>query len=109
MMLVTTLEDTFLPHGAPGQEEQPDQHIRNLWRARYRAALARLQHAGIEITSDEQAGAEAYVSCRTKWDAHIRNLAPSMAYSMEEIDSALSGLGSQLRLDQFRPRLHVAE
>ena len=62
------------------------------WQARYGAALLRLRQAGIQIAADPQPGAEAYMSCRMQWDHHIRNLAPSMAYGMEEIDTAMSGL-----------------
>lgn len=109
MLLVTSLENTFLPHGAPDREAQPDQQTRDRWRARYHAALQRLRQAGIQITADGQAGAEAYISCRMKWDHHITNLAPSMAYSMEEIDAATSGLGSKDRPNDPRSRLHVAE
>jgi hypothetical protein len=109
MMLVTTLENTFLPHGAPHHEAQPDQHTRDRWRARCRAALVRLQQAGLQITADAQAGAEAYISCRKQWDHHITNLAPSMAYSMEEIDGAVSGSGSMDRTADSRSRLQVAE
>jgi hypothetical protein len=93
MMLVTTLENNFLPHGAPDREAQPDQRTRERWRARYGAALLRLREAGIEVTANE-AGAESYISCRMQWDRHITNLAPSMGYGMEEIDKAMSGLGS---------------
>jgi hypothetical protein len=93
MLLVTTLENTFLPHGAPDRESQPDQQTRDRWRARYRAAVQRLRQAGIEIPADGEAGADAYISCRRQWDHHITNLAPSMAYSMEEIDAAMSGSG----------------
>jgi hypothetical protein len=95
MMLVTTLENTFLPHGAPDREAQPDQQTRDRWRARYRAALHRLRQAGIQVTADGQGGADAYIACRRRWDHHIRNLAPSMAYNMEEIDAAMSGLESE--------------
>lgn len=97
IMPVTTLENTFLPHGAPDREAQPDQQARDGWRARYRAALLRLQQAGIEITADGQTGADAYISCRMQWYDHIANLAPSMAYTMDEIDVAMSSLGSQTR------------
>ena len=92
MMLVTTLEATFLPNGAPRGDAQPDEQTRDRWRARYGAALLRLRQAGIQITDDAQAGAESYMSCRMQWDHHIRSLAPSMAYRMEEIDAAMSGL-----------------
>ncbi|MBP2305216.1 two pore domain potassium channel family protein [Azospirillum melinis] len=109
MMLVTSLENSFLPHGAPDREAQPDQRTRDLWRARYHAALQRLRQAGIQVAADGQAGAEAYISCRMKWDHHITNLAPSMAYSIEEIDTAISGLGSKGGPNGSRFRLHVAE
>src|SRR4029450_12541324 len=36
MMLVTTLENTFLPNGAPHRDAQPDEQSRDRWRARYR-------------------------------------------------------------------------
>lgn len=94
MMLVTALQDNFLPQGAPDQEAQPDAQTQDRWRARYRAAARRLQQAGIETNADELAGAEAYVSCRRQWDHHITNLAPSMAYRMEEIDVAMSRLSA---------------
>ncbi|WP_377805904.1 two pore domain potassium channel family protein [Azospirillum sp. A29] len=109
MMLVTSLENTFLPQGAPDREAQPDQQTRDLWRARYDAALQRLRQAGIQVAADGQAGAEAYISCRMQWDHHITNLAPSMAYSIEEIDAAISALGSKGGPSDFRSRLQVAE
>ncbi|OYD84952.1 potassium channel family protein [Azospirillum brasilense] len=109
MMLVISLENAFLPHGAPDREAQPDQQTRDRWRARYHAALLRLQQAGIQVTADGQAGAEAYISCRMQWDHHITNLAPSMAYSMEEIDTAMSGFGSKDSQNDPWPHLHVAE
>ncbi len=40
MMLVTALQDNFLPQGAPDQEAQPDAQTQDRWRARYRAAAA---------------------------------------------------------------------
>ena len=106
MMLVTTLENTFVPPGAPDREAQPDQQTRDRWRARYRAALQRLRQAGIQVTADGQAGAEAYISCRMQWGHHVVNLAPSMAYSMEEIDAAMSGLGSKGNPNDSGSRLH---
>jgi hypothetical protein len=95
MMLVTTLENTFLPTGAPHRDLQPDEQTRNCWRARYRTAVLRLRQAGIQTTDDSEAGADAYISCRIQWDHHIANLAPSMGYSMGEIDVAVSALGAE--------------
>lgn len=58
------------------------------WRRRYRSGVQRLRRAGIEVTADEQAGAEAYVSLRSRWDPLIARLAPAMAYRMDQIDPA---------------------
>lgn len=109
MMLVTTLENTFVPRGLPDREAQPDQQTRELWRERYRAARLRLRQAGIEIAADGQAGAEAYIACRMQWDSHIKNLAPSMAYSLEEIDVAIRGPQLEDSANKPRSHLHVAE
>ncbi|HWK66379.1 MAG TPA: two pore domain potassium channel family protein [Rhizobiaceae bacterium] len=110
MMLLITLVNTFLHRGAQsGGGAQPDQQTRDRWLARYRAALHRLQQAGIQTTGDEKAGAEAYISYRAQWDHHISKLAPSMAYSMDEIDPATSGLGSKESPNDPRARLHMTE
>jgi hypothetical protein len=87
-VLVTTLEETFPIGGACEEarllgEEAPDR-----WRRRYRSGVQRLRRAGIEVTTDEQVGAEAYVSLRSRWDPLIARLAPAMAYSMDQIDPA---------------------
>ena len=95
IMVLSTLENTFVPDGVPDRDTEPDQQTRGLWGARYRAAVLRLRQAGIQISSDGQAGAEAYISSRRQWDQHVTNLARSMAYSMEEIDAAISGLGAR--------------
>ncbi len=88
LLLVTTLEDTFLPRGSPNRPELPDTSTQERWRHRYFAGLQRLQQAGIHTIFNEQSGAAAYVSLRTEWDAYITKLAPSLAYSMNEIDRA---------------------
>jgi hypothetical protein len=85
--LVTTLEDAFLPGGAPDPGDPPVTHeARERWRRRYFAALPQLRSAGVATTADEQAGAEAYVRHRARWDRHIAKLAPHMGYEMAEID-----------------------
>ena len=88
--LVTTLEDAFLPNGVPDSQPQPDVEAAARWRRRYFEGLRRLQKAGIDTVADEQAGADVYVSLRARWDHLITTLAPTMAYSMEEIDPASS-------------------
>jgi hypothetical protein len=93
MMLVTTLEETFLAKGAPKREARPDSQTRDSWRARYHAAVVQLRRAGIDVAADGEAGADTYIACRVQWDHHITNLAPSMAYTMEDIDVALRRVG----------------
>lgn len=88
LMLVTTLEDTYLPGGAPRTPDTPDDQTRDRWRRRYFAALRRLRQAGIKTIADEQAGAATYLSLRAQWEGQIKKLAPSLAFEMEEIDRA---------------------
>ncbi|MGH6611916.1 MAG: hypothetical protein ACRECQ_16860, partial [Burkholderiaceae bacterium] len=65
-------------------------------------ALRRLRQAGIQTIADEQAGAETYLSLRAEWDHHIETLAPSMAYSMDEVDPAGSHPETSDDLQEFR-------
>ncbi len=88
LLLVTILEGTFLPGGSPDQPEPPDGPTQERWSRRYFAGLQRFQQAGIDTVANEQAGAAAYISLRTQWDAYITKLAPALAYSMNEIDRA---------------------
>jgi hypothetical protein len=88
LLLVRSLEDTFLPGGSPDKPPPPDGPTQERWSRRYFAGLQRLQQAGIHTITDEQAGAAAYVSLRTQWDSYITKLAPTLAYNMSEIDRA---------------------
>ena len=55
---------------------------------RWIAAVERLRESGIQTATDEQAGAETYVSLRTQWDRRVAALAPAMAYGPDEVDPA---------------------
>jgi hypothetical protein len=88
LVLVTTLEETFPLGGAREQPRLSGEEAPDRWRRRYRSGVQRLRRAGIEVTADEQAGADAYVSLRSHWDPLIARLAPAMAYHMDEIDPA---------------------
>ncbi|MBV9037205.1 MAG: hypothetical protein JO182_22130 [Acidobacteriaceae bacterium] len=103
LLLVRTLEDTFLPGGSPDEPQPPDGPTQERWRRRYFAALQRLQQGGIHTITNEQAGAAAYVSLRTQWDTYITKLAPTLAYSMSEIDRA----GSQPAATDQRKFAHI--
>jgi hypothetical protein len=87
-LLVTRLEDSFLPGGTPDAGQQPDAHTKERWRCRYLSALRRFRQAGIRIAQNHEAGAAAHISVRTEWDSYIAALAPFLAYSMSEIDPA---------------------
>ncbi|MGG5820270.1 hypothetical protein [Falsiroseomonas sp. HW251] len=88
LVLVTTLEETF-PLGDMREEVRLSaEEARDRWRRRYRSGAQRLRQAAIEVTTDEKAGAEAYVALRSRWDPLIARLAPAMAYRMNEIDPA---------------------
>lgn len=88
LLLLTTLEDAFIPGDLP-ERASPDAQTGSLWRNRFFNAAARLQSGGITLAADLDPAADRYVSMRAEWNSHIRNLAPSMLYSLEEIDPAL--------------------
>jgi hypothetical protein len=83
--LLTTLMDAFLD-GLPPEPATVDPAAAERWRARYHAALRRLEEAGIETIADPEEGAAAYVALRAKWDYLIAYLAPNLGFTMEEID-----------------------
>jgi hypothetical protein len=87
LLVLTTLEGAFVAKGIAGSAT-PDPETRERWRQRFFNAVAKLQDANIETVPDLDAAADRYVSLRSKWSAHIQNLAPSMLYSNEEIDPA---------------------
>jgi len=88
LLLLTTLEEAFVPGEVP-ERASPDAQTRSRWRNRFFNAAARLQAAGIALTADLDSAAERYISLRSEWSPHIRNLAPSMLFSLEEVDPAV--------------------
>jgi hypothetical protein len=90
LMLVTMLEETFLPGEALNRRASPDGEMPDpdRWRHRYSSSLERLRHAGVETVADGQAGAEEYGALRSRWDRLVTPLASAMAYGMDEIDPA---------------------
>ena len=87
MLLLTTLENAFVPGGASDQDS-PDKETLARWRNRYFAGLRRMQEAGIATVADQQAGAASYIALRTRWAGSIKKLAPTMSYSKEDVDPA---------------------
>ena len=79
-----TLLKAFVPEA--DLNSTPPPHLHDQWRRRYAAAVERLRKAGIKTS---EAGAEEYVSLRSKWDRYIELLAPEFALEQEEVDPAL--------------------
>ncbi|KQO92610.1 hypothetical protein ASF33_16360 [Methylobacterium sp. Leaf92] len=84
MLLVVTLETTFLPGDLPTPADV-NSAKREAWRTRFAKAVRQLSSAGIEAMPDE-AGAEIYLALRARWQPHIARLAPMMAYHIDELE-----------------------
>ena len=91
MLLVVTLEKTFLPGDLPAPADA-NPNEREALRTHYAAAVKRLSMAGFEPIPDGS-GPEAYIELRARWQPHIARLAPAMAYQIEEFEP------------QWKPRL----
>lgn len=106
LILATSLEDNFHPSGA-AERTEPDAATRDRWNRRYAAAVRRLRQAGIATRGDEDTGAEIYATLRACWDPHISQLAPQMAYKVDEIDPACSHPEASDARPPFRDRRHA--
>jgi hypothetical protein len=82
MLLVVTLETTFLPGDLPSPAGSNCTE-REAWQTHYAAAVGRLSEAGVEPIPGVQ-GSETYLALRARWQPHIARLAPAMAYHIEE-------------------------
>jgi len=89
LLLLTSLEETFLPEDATSSR-QPGQKQKALWEGRIDNAIVELTAAGL-ATSERTDAREKYLELRSQWDSHIQRLAPSMLYSMQQIDSPTYG------------------
>ncbi len=86
LLLLTSLEKTFLSERSLSPQE-PDLPEVALWEQRLDHATALLEAAGL-CTMERSDARAKYVELRTQWNGHIQRLAPSMLYSMQEIDTA---------------------
>ncbi|WP_109488573.1 hypothetical protein [Occallatibacter savannae] len=86
LLLLNSLEATFLPAGPPESQQTGLADIA-VWERRLDGAIAQLRTAGLH-TSDRSDAKTKYLDMRGRWDAHIQRLAPSMLYSMQQIDAA---------------------
>ena len=93
LILLTSLEKTFLPEKPP-PPQKPDSTEMALWQNRLDRATTLLETAGLR-TVDRSDAWRKYGELRSEWNRHIQNLAPSMLYSMQDIDAATYGAGRQ--------------
>jgi hypothetical protein len=66
-----------------------------LWRRRYCAALSRFHSAGIATLADEEQGFARYAELRAQWEGLVHSLAPTLAYSVDQIDVPLAHAKSE--------------
>jgi hypothetical protein len=85
LLLLTTLNNVFLPEKASAEANDADHR---LWRIRFESARQRLKEAGISVTDDLQGSLQSYMEQRRRWDQLIFLLGSSMAYQPSEIDTA---------------------
>jgi hypothetical protein len=88
LMLLSTLQRTFIRRSPERQREHTARNAED-WRLRYSAALHELRRGGLTVVENDVRGVEAYIDMRSGWDPLIASLAPTMAYSMDEIDPAI--------------------
>jgi ion channel len=79
-----------LATNSPSRSAGPKSPDVALWRRRYSAALARLRSAGIVTVADEERGFERYADLRSRWDGLVHTLAPTLAFSIEDVDVPLA-------------------
>ena len=87
-------------------EEPIDDATRDRWRRRYLAAVRRLQEAGIETNSDDDAGAEIYINLRERWDRYVRQYSEHVGFGMDELDPIGTNPDQPHHAQNFRARLH---
>jgi hypothetical protein len=104
--LLSTLLEAFL-HGPPPKPAEIDPVTAARWRTRYLVGVRRLREAGIKTLADEEEGAATYVALRAEWDYLVTRLAPSLGYSLEEIDPAGSRPEAAAARPEFAARLRA--
>jgi hypothetical protein len=96
LMLVQTLERTFLTDEPPGSQA-PDAVTRAAWRRRFDSALFKLRRAGISVSTNADAAFDQYVDLRSGWNRSVMTLVPAMGYETAEVDPAGTPAGGHDR------------
>lgn len=89
LMLVRTLETTFLPGAPPKPTADPARS--HAWRRRCARAIVDLAGAGLPTVADSASGEAAYVNLRAQWDGDVSKLVPALGYELSAIDTAGAG------------------
>jgi hypothetical protein len=88
MLLDTLARESGVPVGSvDGNETAVRCHHR------FTSAVARLQHAGMDVTDDVEAGAAEYVRLRAAWDVPAVRLAGFLGYTPQQIDVSTERIG----------------
>ncbi len=104
LLLLTSLEKTFLSE-RPMKPEEPGPAELALWQQRLDHATALLQAADLQTLPRADAWTR-YMELRTQWNGHIQTLAPSMLYSMQQIDAPT--YGSARRHEAFHNQTNLS-
>jgi hypothetical protein len=94
LMLVQTLERTFLTEQPPGPQA-PDEATRATWRRRFDRALFKLERARISVARDRDAAFDTYAELRSRWNSAVMSLVPAMGYHEAEVDPEGSAAGDR--------------
>jgi hypothetical protein len=94
LLLVQTLERTFLSKEPPGSQA-PDEATRTTWRRRLDSAMFKLRRAGISVNADTNAAFEEYVRLRSRWNPAVKSLAPAMGYEEAQVDPEGAPVGGR--------------
>jgi hypothetical protein len=89
MTLLTVLAVAFLPEKLLDPRPKSTTSSHEQWEARYRAAIAKLERAGIRTLERTDEGAQIYIALRMKWDPYILRFAEHMAQDVVNIDLAM--------------------
>jgi hypothetical protein len=83
MLLDTLARESGVPAGSvDGNEAAVRCH------QRFTSAVVRLQHAGMEVTDDVDAGAAEYERLRAGWEVPVVRLADFLGYTPQQIDAS---------------------
>lgn len=81
MLLDTLARESGVPAGSvDGNEAAVRCH------QRFTSAVVRLQHAGMEVTDDVDAGAAEYERLRAGWEVPVVRLGDFLGYTPQQID-----------------------